>query len=274
MQPGSMPKTQRTCRNHPGEWYGSIARWGLVLAVAILSGGALFTGIVAAQTNVQANSSQTNSVQTNAARAPAVKHRKKPATSHASVAATDPPAQPAPPPPPPLPDWPVNDRPSDAKVIWDSKGLSIEAANSSLSQILNEVASKTGATLQGFNRDERIFGVYGPGSARDVINQLLDGTGYNVLMIGDQGQGTPRQILLTPRSAGAPQPSKPNNPAPEEDTEVEQEAQQPELPPAQPPVPTGTAPAVPLRTQPEMIQELQERQRQIQQQQQQQQNPQ
>ncbi len=60
-------------------------------------------------------------------------------------------------------------------------------------------------------QDQRIFGAYGPGPARDVLSQLLDGSGYNVLMIGDQGQGTPRRIVLSARPAGPAQPS--GNPA-------------------------------------------------------------
>jgi len=41
--------------------------------------------------------------------------------------------------------------------------------------------------------------------ARDVLSELLDGSGYNVLMIGDQGQGTPRTLVLTAKgSATAP----------------------------------------------------------------------
>ena len=35
------------------------------------------------------------------------------------------------------------------------------------------------------NVDQRVFGTYGRGPARDVIAQLLDGSGYDVLMIGD-----------------------------------------------------------------------------------------
>jgi hypothetical protein len=245
-------------------------RWSLLLVAGFLMGQALSAG---ANLAAQASSAQTSAA---SQQAPTAKHRKKPVSSHANVAAAEPPVQPATPPPPPLPNWPANDRPAEAKVAWDSKGLSIEAANSSLSQILKDVSTQTGATLQGFNQDERIFGVYGPGPARDVINQLLDGSGYNVLLIGDQGEGTPRQILLTPRTSGVSQPAKTNNPPPpEEDTEVEQEAQQPEPPPpppTPPPVQAGAAPGVPVRTQQEMIQELQQRQQQIQQQSQQ--NPQ
>ncbi len=48
------------------------------------------------------------------------------------------------PPPPPMPDWPVNDKPSPASVVWDASGLRINASNSSLQQILNEVSTETG----------------------------------------------------------------------------------------------------------------------------------
>jgi hypothetical protein len=198
----------------------------------------------------------------------------KKASSHANLAAAQPPPQPAPPAPvaPPPPDWPANDRPSDATVTWDAHGLSIVAANSSLSQILKQVCTQTGATMEGLNRDQRIFGVYGPGPAREVIAQLLDGSDYNVLMIGDLGQGTPRQIVLSGRTGGAAQPAITNqqNTDTDNDAEPEEQAQQPEPPPPpQQPAPTqtGTAPAVPVRSQQQIIQELQERQQQAQQQQ-------
>jgi hypothetical protein len=185
-----------------------------------------------------------------------------------------------PPAPPPAPNWPANDRPSDASVTWDSHGLRVVAANSSLSQIMKAISTQTGATLEGMNKDERIFGVYGPGPARDVITELLDGSGYNVLMIGDQGQGTPRQIVLTAQSPAGAQPAGANNQSAaaqaQEEAEAEQEAQ-PEPPPQeQPQAQSGAgapgAPAVPVRSQQEMIQQLQQRQQQVQQQQQQQPN--
>jgi hypothetical protein len=110
-------------------------------------------------------------------------------------------AAPAPvlPPAPELPHWPVNEKPTQASVLYDSHGLRISAQNSSLQQILQDVAAATGAKVEGMGADERVFGVYGPGQVRDVLSQLLEGSGYNVLLIGDQGQGTPRQIVLSTR---------------------------------------------------------------------------
>jgi hypothetical protein len=107
-------------------------------------------------------------------------------------------------------------------VVWDSHGLSIVAANSSLIQILKDISAATGAKVEGLGVDERIFGTYGPGQARDVISQLLDGSGYNVLMVGDQGEGTPRQIELSNRPNG-PAPVAPTgrNSGNDEETEAE-----------------------------------------------------
>lgn len=97
-------------------------------------------------------------------------------------------------------DWPINAQPKPAAISWNQQELSIDAANSSLQQILTDVASATGASVDGISKDERIFGSFGPAPARDVLAQLLQGTGYNVMMVGDGGQGLPRQIILSTRN--------------------------------------------------------------------------
>lgn len=157
-------------------------------------------------------------------------HRR--AKAKPSPAAPVAPALPAPviPPPPPPPDWPINDKAAPASVVWDSHGLRIDAANSSLQQILKDVSTDTGAKVEGLNADQRVFGSYGPGPANEVLSQLLNGTGYNVLMIGDQGAGTPRQIVLSSKPSG-PAPAAGNNnraTMSEEDYEAEQELREQE----------------------------------------------
>jgi hypothetical protein len=143
-----------------------------------------------------------------------------------------------------------------AAVTWDSHGLHIDAANSSLHQILNDVASETGAKVEGLGADERVFGEYGPGQARDVLSQLLHGSGYNVLLIGDQGEGTPRQIVLSARhaSTGPRVANPPNADNPDEDTpDAEPEEPQPI------PRPGFIPPGIPRTPQ-----EMRERQQQMQ----------
>ena len=199
-------------------------------------------------------------------------HRKRATSAHQAV-------QPAPltpvpitPPEPEQPKWPAFDPAAQASVVWDSHGLRIDAANSSLQQILKDVSTATGAKVDGLANDERIFGAYGPGQARDVLSQLLQGSGYNVIMIGDQGQGTPRQILLSPRQAasnqGAARPAQNNSN--DEDNDVEEQPATPDpVAPARPGFPPGGPPRSPQQIMQEMQQRQQMQQQQLQQQQQQ-----
>jgi hypothetical protein len=162
-------------------------------------------------------------------------------------------AAPTTPPAPEVPKWPANEKPSPASVTWDSQGLRIDAANSSLAQILTDVSTATGATVEGFDADQRVFGVFGPGPARDVLSQLLQGSGYNVILIGDQGQGTPREILLSLRHAGAKTTTavNPNSaPVSDEDADTEEQPQ-----PGQPPNRSGIVPGRPPLT-PQQMQQL------------------
>lgn len=163
------------------------------------------------------------------------------------------------PPAPQKPDWPVNNPPSPASVVLDSRGLRIDAMNSSLLQILKQVCTETGARIEGLNADQRVFGVYGPSRPRDVIAQLLEGSGYNVVMVGTEGNGAPLQIVLSERPKGGAQPNAPVSPS--------------ELmaPPYQPPVPV-VRPKEPPRTPQQILQEMQQRQQQLREQQMHQQN--
>ncbi len=95
--------------------------------------------------------------------------------------------------------------PVKATVHMDASGLDIRAKNSSLSQILREVSAATGMKVEGFSRDERVFGNFGPADPHQVLSDLLDGSGYNVIMLGDAGKGTPKVLSLSLRAkAGQP----------------------------------------------------------------------
>ncbi|KAA6464563.1 hypothetical protein DYQ86_00905 [Acidobacteria bacterium AB60] len=205
-------------------------------------------------------------------------HRK---SSPAKLAAAPVPDPPPPPPAPEPPKWPVNDAPAPPSVKWNSQGLQVEAPNSSLKQILDDVATTTGAKVEGLGPDERVFGSYGPGPARDVLSQILHGSSYNVLMLGDQGEGTPREIILSQRS-NAPAPNQANNrPAPQDDDADQAPPQMPEpdepnrqtvVPPMNQPMnqPMVNQPNGPMTPQQRML-EMQRQQIMMQQQQQMQQ---
>ena len=200
--------------------------------------------------------------------------RHRTAASHAKPEPVAVAAPLAPPPAPPAPNWPANEPAKPAKVTWDSHGLTVEASNSSLDQILHEAAVDMGAKVQGLSLDQRVFGTYGPGPARDVLTQLLDGSGYNVLMIGDQGNGTPREIVLSTSGPANP-PAQPANTVRTTSEENDDEAVQTEpqsesqhIEPNRSPFGNGG----PVRTPQQVYEQMQQRQQEIEQQREEQQN--
>jgi hypothetical protein len=216
-----------------------------------------------------------------AATTPAVKkpHTAKKRAGKAKAAGEPIPVVEAPKPVEPvMPNWPANAQAEVASVGWDGRQLSIAATNSSLHQILRDISTATGVKVDGLGGDQRVFGRYGPASARDVLGQLLEGSGYNVMMVGDQGQGTPRQVLLSTK-ANVPVVAAPGNAQPAAAAEDDQpeEPEQPE----QPVNPIMNRPmAVSPQQQPQggrtpqqMMQDMQLRQQQLQNQQQQQAQP-
>lgn len=205
------------------------------------------------------------------------------ATVHAHAASTQ--LQPAPeaivaqPPAPPAPILPANQPPNQARVSLDSHGLEIEASNSSLDQILRQVAAATGAKLEGLIQDQRVFGSYGHGPVCDVLSKLLDGSGYNVLMIGGRDTSAPLEIVLSSRSPASPQTAANNqNRSNSRDDEVSAQLkpepqrdnppEQPRAQPAQNPFANGEPAPDPLQ----FMQEILQRQQKIDLQQQDQQN--
>jgi hypothetical protein len=175
------------------------------------------------------------------------------------------------------------DRPAQpAKISLVAGRLTVEANNSSLSEILHQVSQLSGMTVDGLqsvaNSNQRVFGIYGPGAARDVLSDLLHGTDYNIMMIGETASGTPRQLTLTARiGGGIPNPASQSRVI-DRDDDSDNDSSQPtqytddqqvQTDPDQ--LPHSTGPGV--RTPQQMLEELQ-RMRQQQQQSQQQQQPQ
>jgi hypothetical protein len=146
----------------------------------------------------------------------------------------------------------------DAKIVFDSNRLSIHAENSSLAGILHQVASSSGMKVEGLGGDERVFGTFGPGAPRDVIADLLNGTAYNVALIGDLDNGAPRELILTPATHGAAAPAA--APQANSDDANDQESQDvpPTPPPDVPPPPTTQTPGTPgVRTPQQLFEQLQ-----------------
>jgi hypothetical protein len=102
---------------------------------------------------------------------------------------------------PPAPVPPAQQSASPAKIEFQQGQLQIDAQNSSLIQILTKISGETGLVVEGLDHDERIYGQYGPNSVAATLTALLDGAGYNYVIIGGGNQGS-MKLLLTPRTAG------------------------------------------------------------------------
>jgi hypothetical protein len=95
-----------------------------------------------------------------------------------------------------------------AQVQMDGRMLTVAADNSSLNQILREIARVTGMKITGGVTDERVYGSYGPAEPAAVLAQLIGGTGSNMMIVMDAHQA-PQELVLTPRGGG-PTPPNPN----------------------------------------------------------------
>lgn len=156
------------------------------------------------------------------------------------------------------------DHPAQPATVTLAAGkLTIQANNSSLTAILGQISVAGGMKVEGLpaagSSDQRVFGSYGPGAARDVLSDLLTGSGYNVLMLGVTPAGLPRELALTARPAGGTSgPSSQPGVRGSDDDEGFQPTQYPEeqdTQPPPPPVPPGTANRA--RSPQELLQELQ-----------------
>lgn len=96
--------------------------------------------------------------------------------------------------------------PQPARVTYFDGKLTIVATNSSLNQILRDIAHQTGMKITGGVTDERVFGQYGPAAPSKVLGDLLDGTGTNMLLLHANG-AAPAELVLTPRQGGATPPN-------------------------------------------------------------------
>jgi len=94
--------------------------------------------------------------------------------------------------------------PVPAKVALEMGILTIEAENSDLEEILKAVAGLSGMAIDGEIKSSRVYGVYGPGSPRSVLTDLLAGSGYNFMMVGVTDEGVPRELLLSTEKGKSP----------------------------------------------------------------------
>jgi hypothetical protein len=202
---------------------------------------------------------------------------------------------------PPLPSGPtgpVQQIPLDSiapvppQVSYQDAQLTIVAPNSTLGDILRAVRKQTGAEIEIPSAPERVVTHLGPGPAREVVAELLNGSRFNYVLLGSPANdGLLTRVVLVAKSA-------PENVSPSNGTSLAQQQQPGMVPPGNPiasqpeppdandaeaaddsaddsadqaaaeaeqPAATPEQPAV--KTPQEMLQEMQQRQLQMQQQQ-------
>jgi hypothetical protein len=207
-------------------------------------------------------------------------------------------------PPPPLPSGPtgpVQQIPLDSiapvapQVSYQDSQLTIVAPNSTLGDILRAVRKQTGADIDIPTAPERVVTHLGPGPAREVLAELLNGSRFNYVLLGSPANDAQlTRVVLVAKTGGgaesataaAPAPTNepqqvgqvpPGNPvssqqepnpdttdaeAPEDNTDENAEQQVDQAEQATPP---DQQPGV--KTPQEMLQEMQQRQLMLQQQQ-------
>jgi hypothetical protein len=107
------------------------------------------------------------------------------------------------------------------RISYANGELTVVANNSSLTDIMSGIERATGARLEGSQPDtERVFGQFGPGSPRDVLDSLLSGSRYDFILVGAiDDPGGVKTIMLSPHGSSAaggsvaqnqPMPTRPN----------------------------------------------------------------
>ena len=195
----------------------------------------------------------------------------------------------------PVPQLPLDSTPAVAPQVSYREGqLTILAPNSNLGDILRAVRKQTGAEMDiPSNANERVVTQLGPGPAREVIAELLNGSRFNYVLLGspENASALTRVVLVPKTGAGVPgqnpqaqepnqaevapmpQQSEPSNAQPDntemdaaddnasdDNNNADQNAAE-----AEQPTPNPDQPGV--KTPQQMLQEMQQRQLQLQQQQ-------
>ncbi len=217
--------------------------------IAIACALAMISGVAQAQGSAQATSPQTPHAATK-------KKKTAPAKSPSPVAAVAP-AQPVPARAvPPVPATLMNSAPVNPNVTLANGLLTIDAPNSTLSDVLKGVHNATGAEVEGASPSERVAVRLGPGDPRQVIAALLKGTPYDYFILGSQEKpGVVTRIVLTQSQAGASTQSatagRSQPPTPQPQANDTSDSSSTDDMPAQPPAEAQPEPPQPAPQQPE-----------------------
>ena len=91
-----------------------------------------------------------------------------------------------------------------ATVEYSDGRIAVVADNSSLNEILRDVARRAGMAVRGSVVDERVFGTYGPAAPAEVLTKLLQGTDSNMVVLA--GSSHVPELILSPKQGGPTPP--------------------------------------------------------------------
>ncbi len=193
----------------------------------------------------------------------------------------------------PVPQVPLDSiRPVAPQVNFQNGQLTIVAPNSSLGDILRAIHQQTGAEIEiPPDAHERVVTRLGPGPARDVVADLLNGSRFNYVLVGSPEDSNALTRVVLVAKAGpdvVPAPAQPsiaeaagNNMAPPPQANAQPDASdadatddanaQPDENAEQPAAeaeqeqPAAQADQPGVKTPQQMLQEMQQRQMQLQQ---------
>jgi len=175
------------------------------------------------------------------------------------------------------------------QVKYEGSQLTIVAPNSTLADVLRAVRKQTGAEIDIPSAPDRVVTRLGPGPAREVVAELLNGSRFNYVLLGSPSDDTAlTRVVLVAKSAAVNVAEAPSQPGIQQANNLPQSVQEAQTDPneaeaaaednaatddsadqaaaeAEQPVATPDQPGA--KTPQQMLQEMQQRQMQLQQQQ-------
>jgi len=152
------------------------------------------------------------------------------------------------------------------RISYTDGKLTVVAENSTLGDVLNSIHNATGMQIEssGGGASERVAAKIGPGTVREVLLAVLEGSRYDYILLGSESNPENiDKVILTPKSGGVGAPTTamgatPVRPA-DEDTEDDntQGFANPQAPsetttPAQP----GATPGQTVKTPEQLLEDL------------------
>ena len=107
------------------------------------------------------------------------------------------------------------ERVNGVSVLFDHGLLTIHANNATLSEVLFQIQKQTGAeiAIPSGTEQERVASDFGPGTPSEVMEQLLNGTDLNFLVVGSPSNPNQLRSVVLSRKTGGPDPPSAFQPA-------------------------------------------------------------